>query len=111
MARAAEAACATAKQFNTPIVTSRNGQVVHIFLNEKVEIARCDSQKVQIRACDISYWQESDGRYIGFLNEHLECEKQGLTKDELLENLEDLLAETEAGQVRTIRRVEKLETA
>jgi hypothetical protein len=109
MGRAYEAACATAKQFNTPIVIERNGQVVHIFLNDKVEIARCDSEKVQIRSCDITYWQESNGCYRGFLSQYPQYETQGLTKDELLENLEDLLAETETGQIRTVRCLEKLE--
>lgn len=111
MGRAYEAACATARQFNTPIATQRNGQVVRVFLNEKVETGKLIAEKVQIRVSEISYWQDHDGYFIGFLNDYPEHETQGLTKEELLANLEDLMIEIEAGQVRYVRCVEALGVA
>jgi hypothetical protein len=111
LGRAYEAACATARHFNTPIVTQRNGQIVSIFLNEKVEIGKLSAGKIQIRASDISYWQDRDGHFIGFLNDFPENETQGLTKEELLANLEDLMTEIAAGQVRYMRCVEELRVA
>jgi predicted RNase H-like HicB family nuclease len=111
MGRASKVARATARQFNTPIVTERNGQIVNVFLNEKVETGKLSAGKIEIRTSDISYWQDAEGYFVGFLNDYPEHERQGLTKEELLANLEDLMTEIEAGQVRYVRCVEELGVA
>lgn len=50
-----------------------------------------------------------DGEFfIGYLNEYPEYETQGLTKDELIENLKDLLVDIETGEVPFIKKVEEL---
>lgn len=54
-----------------------------------------------------TYWQ--DGEYfIGFLNDYPDYETQGLSKEELIETLKDLLRDIESGEIPYIRRVEEL---
>ena len=52
-------------------------------------------------------WQDSDF-FIGFLNEYPDYQTQGLSKEELAENLKDLLVDLESNQVPHIRKVEDL---
>ena len=54
-----------------------------------------------------TYWQ--DGEYfIGFLNDYPDYETQGMSKEELIENLKDLLRDIESGEIPYIRKVEEL---
>jgi len=49
-----------------------------------------------------TYWQ--DGEFlIGYLNEYPDYRTQAYSKDELLENLEDLLVDIESGEIPYIR--------
>ena len=52
-------------------------------------------------------WQDGDF-FIGFLNEYPDYQTQGLSKEELAENLKDLLVDLESNQVPHIRKVEDL---
>ena len=52
-------------------------------------------------------WQDGDF-FIGFLNEYPDYQTQGLSKEELAENLKDLLVDLESSQVPHIRKVEDL---
>ncbi len=52
-------------------------------------------------------WQDEEF-YIGFLNEYPDYLTQGATKEELIENLKDLLIDFESGQVPYIHKVEEL---
>ena len=52
-------------------------------------------------------WQDGD-LFIGFLNEYPDYQTQGLSKEELAENLKDLLVDLESNQVPHIRKVEDL---
>jgi hypothetical protein len=45
---------------------------------------------------------------MGFLNEYPDYQTQSLTKQELIENLKDLLVDLESVQVLYIRNVEEL---
>jgi hypothetical protein len=63
-----------------------------------------------MRSIRITQWQDHD-HYIGFLNDYPEYETQGETKEELLENLRDLLVDIESEQVPYIRHVEELMVA
>lgn len=57
-----------------------------------------------------TYWQ--DGEYfIGFLNDYPDYETQGLTKEELVANLKDLLKDIASGEIPYIRKVEELVVA
>ena len=52
-------------------------------------------------------WQDGDF-FIGFLNEYPDYQTQGLSKEELAENLNDVLVDLESNQVPHIRKVEDL---
>ena len=60
-----------------------------------------------MRAIKFTSWQD-DNFYIGFLNEYPDYPTQGTTKEELTENLKDLLLDLESGQVPYVHRVEEL---
>jgi predicted RNase H-like HicB family nuclease len=60
-----------------------------------------------MRTIKFTSW-EDDPFFIGFLNEYPEYQTQGMTKEELIENLKDLLIDVESGQVPYIRKVEEL---
>jgi len=53
------------------------------------------------------YWQDGD-RYIGHLIDHPDYLTQGMTKNELMENLKDLLKDMDSGEAPCIRKVEEL---
>src|SRR5205823_4657168 len=54
-----------------------------------------------------TYWR--DGKfYIGFLNRYPDYWTQAATKSELIENLKDILADIDSGEVPFIRKVEEL---
>lgn len=60
-----------------------------------------------MRSIKFTSWQDGDF-YIGFLNDYPDYVTQGSTKEELAENLKDLLADMESGQVPYIHKVEEL---
>jgi len=55
----------------------------------------------------LTYWQDGD-YFLGFLNDHADYQTQGVSKEELVSNLTDLLADLESGEVPYIRKVEEL---
>ncbi|OIP14406.1 MAG: hypothetical protein AUK53_05370 [Betaproteobacteria bacterium CG2_30_59_46] len=61
-----------------------------------------------MRAIKFTSWQDDDLLYIGFLNEYPDYQTQGATKEELTENLKDLLIDLESGQVPYVHKVEEL---
>ena len=63
-----------------------------------------------MKTIKFTYWQDS-GYHLGFLNDYPDYETQGTSKEELLENLKDLLADLESGEVPYIRKVEDLVVA
>jgi len=60
-----------------------------------------------MRTVKFTSWQDGDF-YIGFLNEYPDYQTQGVTKEELADNLKDLLVDLESGQVPYVRKVEEL---
>ena len=54
-----------------------------------------------------TFWQDSDF-FLGFLNDYPDYETQGYSKEELLENLQDLLKDLESGEVPFIKKVEEM---
>ncbi len=60
-----------------------------------------------MRTLEYTYWQDGE-YYIGHLNKYPDYETQGLSKEELIENLKGLLADIEANEIPYIRRVEEL---
>jgi predicted RNase H-like HicB family nuclease len=63
-----------------------------------------------MRTVKYTFWQ--DGQFfLGYMNDYPDYCTQGLSKDELLENLKDLLADLESGEVPFIRKVEEMAVA
>lgn len=60
-----------------------------------------------MRTLEYTFWQDGDF-FIGHLNEYPDYETQGYSKEELVENLKDLLIDLETGKVPYVRRVEEL---
>jgi predicted RNase H-like HicB family nuclease len=60
-----------------------------------------------MRTISYTYWQDGDD-FLGFLNDYPEYETQATSKDELVENLTDLLKDLESNEVPYIRKVENL---
>jgi hypothetical protein len=58
-----------------------------------------------------TYWKESDGRYLGYLNEYPDHWTQGESMDDLNEHLRDLFHPFRSEQIPGIRKVEELEVA
>jgi len=62
---------------------------------------------MNMKTLQFTFWQEDDF-YIGFLNDYPNYQTQGESKEELVENLKDLLIDMESAQVPYIRKVEEL---
>jgi predicted RNase H-like HicB family nuclease len=63
-----------------------------------------------MRTLEYTYWQDGEF-FLGHLNEFPDYETQAYSKDELVENLKDLLADLESGTVPYVRHVEELVVA
>ena len=63
-----------------------------------------------MRTVKFTSWQDGEF-FIGFLNEYPDYQTQGMHKEELAENLKDLLVDLESGHVPYIRKVEELMVA
>ena len=60
-----------------------------------------------MRTLEYTFWRDGEF-FIGHLNEYPDYETQGLSKEELIENLKDLLSDLESGEVPFVRKVEEL---
>lgn len=60
-----------------------------------------------MRSIKYTFWQDGSF-FIGYLNDYPDYPTQGETKDELLENLKDLLTDIESGQIPYTHKVEEL---
>jgi predicted RNase H-like HicB family nuclease len=56
-----------------------------------------------------TYWKESDGRYLGYLNDYPDHWSQGEDLEDLKEQLRDLCRTFGAEQIPGIRKVAELE--
>lgn len=54
-----------------------------------------------------TYWKDGNF-YIGYLNDYPDYQTQGLSKEELTDNLKDLLKDIESDEIPYIRKVEEL---
>ena len=57
-----------------------------------------------------TFWQDGE-YYLGFLNDYPDYQTQGLSKDELIEHLQSLLADLQSGEIPYVRKVEELPLA
>jgi hypothetical protein len=58
-----------------------------------------------MKTLKFTYWQDGN-YYLGFLNDYPDYETQGMSKEELVGSLRDLLVDLESGDVPYIRKVE-----
>ena len=58
-----------------------------------------------------TYWKESDGRYLGYLNDYPDHWTQGEDLEDLKEQVRDLYRTFSSEQIPGIRKVEELEIA
>lgn len=63
-----------------------------------------------MRTTKYTFWQDGEF-YLGFLNEYPDYWTQGTSKEDLLENLRDLLTDLESGEVPFVRKVEEMAVA
>jgi predicted RNase H-like HicB family nuclease len=57
----------------------------------------------------ITYWIESDGKYLGYLNEFPDHWTQGDDFEDLKDHLKDLYHEFSKGDLPGIKKVEEIE--
>ncbi|MFM9905063.1 MAG: type II toxin-antitoxin system HicB family antitoxin [Pyrinomonadaceae bacterium] len=60
-----------------------------------------------MRTLGYTFWQDGEF-FLGHLNDCPDYETQAYSKDELIENLKDLLVDLESNKVPFIRHVEEL---
>lgn len=63
-----------------------------------------------MRKLKYTFWQDGEF-FLGYLNDYPDYQTQGSSKEELLENLKDLLSDLESGEVPFIRKVEEMAIA
>jgi predicted RNase H-like HicB family nuclease len=56
-----------------------------------------------------TYWKESDGMFLGYLNEYPDHWTQGVDLTDLKEHLKDLYKEFTTNELPGIKKVEELE--
>jgi hypothetical protein len=68
-----------------------------------------ESQNRGLMKSKITYWQEKDGKFLGYLNEFPDYWTQGEDHADLVEHLRDLYHELSQGDSPGIRRVKEIE--
>jgi len=63
-----------------------------------------------MRTLEYSFWQDGEF-FIGHLNDFPDYETQGVSKDEFVEQLTDLLIDLESGEVPFVRKIEEMVVA
>ena len=63
-----------------------------------------------MRTIKITSWKDSDF-YVGYLNDYPDYRSQGYSKEELVENLKELLQDIESDEVPYIRSIEEMVVA
>lgn len=63
-----------------------------------------------MKTTKFTYWQDGD-YYLGFLNDYPDYQTQGMSKEELVKHLRDLLVDLESGEIPYIRKTEDLVVA
>ena len=60
-----------------------------------------------MKTIKFTYWKDGE-LFLGFLNDYPDYQTQGLSKEDLVENLRSLLMDIESGEIPYIRKVEEL---
>jgi predicted RNase H-like HicB family nuclease len=60
-----------------------------------------------MRTLEYTFWQDGEF-FLGHLNDYPDYETQALSKEELIENLKELLVDLESNEVPFVRHVEEI---
>ena len=60
-----------------------------------------------MRTLKYTFWQDGEF-FLGYLNDFPDYQTQAYSKEELIDNLKDLLTDLESGDIPSVRRVEEL---
>jgi len=63
-----------------------------------------------MRTLKYTFWQDGEF-FLGYLNDYPDYQTQAYSKEELIDNLKDLLTDLESGDIPSVRRVEELSIA
>ena len=63
-----------------------------------------------MRNVKYTFWRDGEF-FLGYLNEYPDYSSQAYSKEELLDNLRDLLVDLESGEVPFVRKVEEMAVA
>jgi predicted RNase H-like HicB family nuclease len=63
-----------------------------------------------MKTISYTYWKSKEF-FLGFINDYPDYITQGETKEELQENLKDLLVNLESNEIPYIRKVEQMQVA
>ena len=67
--------------------------------------------KSEAMTTKFTYWQEDDGKFLGYLNDYPDHWTQGESLLDLIDHLRDLHETFSDGSIAGIRKVEELELA
>ncbi len=59
-----------------------------------------------MKSIKFTFWQDGEF-FVGYLNDYPDYETQGLSKEELIENLKELLKDIESDKIPFVRKVEE----
>ena len=63
-----------------------------------------------MRTLKYTFWQ--DGKFfLGYLNDYPDYQTQAYSKEELIDNLKDLLTDLESGDIPSVKKVEEMSVA
>jgi len=63
-----------------------------------------------MRTLKYTFWQDGEF-FLGYLNEYPDYQTQAYSKQELIDNLKDLLTDLESGDIPSVKKVEELSIA
>ena len=63
-----------------------------------------------MRTLKFTFWQDAEF-FLGYLNDYPDYQTQAYSKEELIDNLKELLTDLESGDIPSVRRVEELSIA
>ena len=63
-----------------------------------------------MRTLKFTFWQDGEV-FLGYLNDFPDYQTQAYSKEELIDNLKDLLTDLESGDIPSVRKVEEMSIA
>ena len=63
-----------------------------------------------MRTLKYTFWQDGEF-FLGYLNDYPDYQTQAYSKEELIDNLKDLLTDLESGDIPSVKKVEEMSVA